>query len=130
MQHCFHNRFLITCIGFSLLLLLAGPVYSRAGASELGDSPAQSINDTVPTPTPTETSNRTVPTPTETATPSPAATPTITPALPHVIITEFMADNENTLRDEDGDRPDWIEIHNAGEQTVNLDNWSLTDRAR
>ena len=40
-----------------------------------------------------------------------------------------MADNENTLRDEDGDRPDWIEIHNAGEQTVNLDNWSLTDRA-
>jgi hypothetical protein len=42
-------------------------------------------------------------------------------------ITEFMADNTSTLRDEDGDYSDWIEIYNAGPTLVNLDGWSLTD---
>ncbi len=44
-----------------------------------------------------------------------------------VRITEFMALNNNGLDDEDGDEEDWIEIHNAGAASVNLDGWFLTD---
>lgn len=46
-----------------------------------------------------------------------------------VIINEFMASNSSTLRDEDGDYSDWIEIFNSGEQSVDLNNWKLTDDA-
>src|SRR5687767_4117395 len=31
----------------------------------------------------------------------------------NVIISEFMADNENGIRDDDSQRSDWIEIYNA-----------------
>jgi hypothetical protein len=48
-------------------------------------------------------------------------------ALENLLITEFMAENDNTLEDEDGDNSDWIEIYNAGTDTVNLLNWCLTD---
>src|SRR5262249_28001144 len=48
-------------------------------------------------------------------------------AADNVVISEFMARNANTLADEDGDFPDWIELHNAGSATVNLDGWYLTD---
>ncbi|MHB1307819.1 MAG: lamin tail domain-containing protein [Limisphaerales bacterium] len=48
-------------------------------------------------------------------------------AQPQLAITEFMASNGRTLADEDGDHPDWIEIHNASATTVNLQDWSLTD---
>jgi hypothetical protein len=48
-------------------------------------------------------------------------------ALDDVVITEFMAENDNTLDDEDGDSSDWIEVFNAGTNTVNLNGWSLTD---
>ncbi|MBK7998624.1 MAG: CotH kinase family protein [Verrucomicrobia bacterium] len=44
-----------------------------------------------------------------------------------VIISEFLADNENGIRDEDGDNSDWIELYNAGTEVVNLDGWFLTD---
>jgi len=43
------------------------------------------------------------------------------------IITEFMADNDGTLLDGDGNSSDWIEIHNHGAQTADLAGWSLTD---
>ncbi len=46
-------------------------------------------------------------------------------ALPY--ISEFMADNQGTLLDEDEDAPDWIEIHHPGAETVSLENYSLTD---
>ena len=46
---------------------------------------------------------------------------------PGVEISEFMADNNNTLNDEDGDNPDWIEIRNAGDTPVDLSGWHLTD---
>src|SRR2546422_6674568 len=46
-----------------------------------------------------------------------------------VLITEFMANNASILADEDGDFSDWIEIHNAGSDTVDLLDWSLTDNA-
>ncbi|MFP6872746.1 MAG: lamin tail domain-containing protein, partial [Verrucomicrobiales bacterium] len=44
-------------------------------------------------------------------------------------ITEFMADNKNTLQDEDDDASDWIEIFNSGPQAVNLEGYFLTDDA-
>jgi hypothetical protein len=46
-----------------------------------------------------------------------------------VLITEFMADNEKTLHDEDGDSSDWIELYNKSPFTVSLDGWYLTDAA-
>ena len=46
-----------------------------------------------------------------------------------LLISELMADNTRTLADEDGDYEDWIEIHNQGESSVQLDGWSLTDDA-
>jgi hypothetical protein len=44
-----------------------------------------------------------------------------------VTITEFVASNTSGLRDEDGAYSDWIEILNAGTNTVNLNGWFLTD---
>jgi hypothetical protein len=44
-----------------------------------------------------------------------------------VVISEFMALNQNGLRDEDGERSDWIEIHNSGASEASLDGWYLTD---
>ena len=44
-----------------------------------------------------------------------------------VYINEFMAANGKTIRDSNGDYPDWIELYNAGPDTVNLGGWSLTD---
>jgi hypothetical protein len=45
----------------------------------------------------------------------------------NLVITEFMADNASSLRDEDGDYSDWIEIYNASATLQTLDGWSLTD---
>ncbi|MBW1901514.1 MAG: CotH kinase family protein, partial [Deltaproteobacteria bacterium] len=45
------------------------------------------------------------------------------------LITEFMASNDITLVDEDGDYSDWIEIHNPGLAEENLGGWYLTDDA-
>jgi hypothetical protein len=50
-------------------------------------------------------------------------------APPGLIVSEFMADNRRTLRDEDGDDSDWIEIYNAGFTPVDLKGWSLTIRS-
>ena len=47
--------------------------------------------------------------------------------LPGVVISEFMADNKNTIHDEDGDSPDWIEIFNPTANDMNLAGWALTD---
>ncbi len=44
------------------------------------------------------------------------------------VLTEFLARNDSGLQDEDGDRPDWIEVHNvAGAGSVDLGGWALTD---
>ena len=45
------------------------------------------------------------------------------------VISEFMAVNDSTLQDEDGDFSDWIEIHNPDATAVNLDGWHLTDQS-
>lgn len=46
-----------------------------------------------------------------------------------VVISEFLASNGRGLLDSDGDRPDWIELHNIGTTAVDLLGWSLTDNA-
>lgn len=54
---------------------------------------------------------------------------TVNPAVssPAFRITEFMASNDRTLNDEDGDQPDWIEIYNPGPLAADLAGWYLTD---
>ncbi len=44
------------------------------------------------------------------------------------LITELMAANDEVLADEDGDYPDWIEIHNPTDTSIPLDGWYLTDK--
>jgi len=43
------------------------------------------------------------------------------------IISEFLASNQLTLIDENDESPDWIEIHNAGDEAIDLTGWFLTD---
>jgi len=43
------------------------------------------------------------------------------------VISEFMASNGTSLSDEDGESPDWIEIHNPSVDSVSLAGWHLTD---
>ena len=49
------------------------------------------------------------------------------PAAAQVMISEFMADNSAGLKDNDGDRSDWIELLNTGDEAVDLSGWFLTD---
>lgn len=44
-----------------------------------------------------------------------------------IAINELMAENESSLRDEMGEYDDWIEIHNYGQQPVNVGGMYLTD---
>ena len=54
---------------------------------------------------------------------------TLCSARADVLISELLADNENGIRDEDGDRDDWLELFNSGAVAVSLDGWWLTDKA-
>ncbi len=45
----------------------------------------------------------------------------------HPVISEFMADNNTTLADEDGQFSDWIEIYNPTAAPINLSGHFLTD---
>ena len=44
-------------------------------------------------------------------------------------ITEFLADNVDAVKDDDGDASDFIEIHNPAPEPVNLSGYRLTDVA-
>ncbi|MEX2187874.1 MAG: tandem-95 repeat protein, partial [Pirellulales bacterium] len=44
-------------------------------------------------------------------------------------INEFLAQNNNSIQDEDGSFEDWIEIHNPGTIPRDLTGWYLTDDA-
>lgn len=46
---------------------------------------------------------------------------------PSLFISEFMADNKDTINDEDGDSSDWIEIGNSDSEPASLAGWYLTD---
>ena len=49
------------------------------------------------------------------------------PARGEMIISEFVASNQTGLVDEEGDRPDWLELFNSGPGEVALEGWGLTD---
>ncbi|WP_166647217.1 protein kinase domain-containing protein [Prosthecobacter fusiformis] len=42
-----------------------------------------------------------------------------------LLITEIQAKNRTTLKDEQGNTPDWIEIHNPGTTSVDATGWHL-----
>ena len=44
-----------------------------------------------------------------------------------VYISEFMADNNNTLLTAAAESADWIELHNSGYSTIDISGWYLTD---
>lgn len=44
-----------------------------------------------------------------------------------VYLSEFLADNQRGLKDNDGDHSPWIELRNGGAGTANLAGWFLTD---
>ncbi len=46
-----------------------------------------------------------------------------------IVINEGSNKNYSTIADEDGDFPDWIELYNAGPDSVSLYNYSVTDNA-
>ena len=46
-----------------------------------------------------------------------------------LLITEFMADSDYGLPDEDGELQDWIELYNPHAYEVSLAGWHLTDNA-
>lgn len=46
-----------------------------------------------------------------------------------VVINEGSNRNYSGIADEDGDYPDWVELYNAGTDTVSLFNYSITDKA-
>jgi hypothetical protein len=48
-------------------------------------------------------------------------------ALGQVVISEFMAKNDETLVDGNGDYSDWIELYNMGSDSVVLTGWYLSD---
>lgn len=43
------------------------------------------------------------------------------------IVTEFLASNDDGLLDDNGNSTDWIEIFNAGDESVDLAGYTLTD---
>lgn len=44
-----------------------------------------------------------------------------------IVINELMTSNANTLQDEDGDTPDWIELYNRSGNAIDLHNWTISD---
>jgi CotH kinase protein/PA14 domain/Lamin Tail Domain/Fn3 associated len=44
-------------------------------------------------------------------------------------MTEVLASNKSGLADENGDRSDWIEVHNPDSSAIDLNGWSLSDDA-
>ncbi len=46
-----------------------------------------------------------------------------------LVISEFLAANDNGIVDEDGDSSDWIELYNGGADAVDLAGYHLTDDA-
>ena len=44
-----------------------------------------------------------------------------------IVINEFMAINETTIADMDGEYSDWIEFYNSTEEAINLSGYTLSD---
>ena len=68
------------------------------------------------------------------ALPTPVPEPTLPPTpspededAEKIRVSELMVKNRATLPDEDGDFPDWLELENISEDTVDLGGWMLRD---
>ncbi len=46
-----------------------------------------------------------------------------------IVINEVMSSNGETVTDEDGESPDWLELYNAGSEAKNLAGWGISDDA-
>jgi len=53
----------------------------------------------------------------------------IASSLGNLVINEFMADNESTVTDQDGEYDDWIELYNNGTTAILLAGYYLSDDA-
>ena len=97
----------------------------RAGLFALGAalllSGCASTARTDPSPTPNQA-------PVSTPLPTPVQTPDLRQDADKLRISELMCRNKATLRDEDGDFSDWIELENYSDQPVELEGWALADR--
>ena len=94
------------------------PVSETAAAeAAAADSPAPAVLAETPAPLPTP-----VPEPTLPPTPSPEDED-----AEKIRVSELMVKNRATLPDEDGDFPDWLELENISEDTVDLGGWMLRD---
>ncbi len=56
--------------------------------------------------------------------------PVVDSDLPLIVVSEFVASNDRSLTDGDGETPDWIELHNGTSQSISLAGWFLTDDPR
>lgn len=45
-----------------------------------------------------------------------------------IYINEVMANNKATIKDEDGDYSDWVELYNPTDQAVDITGWGLSNR--
>ena len=50
-------------------------------------------------------------------------------SLTDIVINEFMASNDATIADQDGEFEDWIELYNGGETEIDLTGYFLSDDA-
>ncbi|MBK8955584.1 MAG: CotH kinase family protein [Saprospiraceae bacterium] len=44
-----------------------------------------------------------------------------------IVINEFMSSNTKSVRDQDGEYDDWIELYNNSASAIDISNWILTD---
>jgi len=44
-----------------------------------------------------------------------------------VVINEIMSSNNSIITDRDGEYPDWLELYNSSDETINIHNYSLSD---
>lgn len=54
---------------------------------------------------------------------------TSNPTVGDLVINEFMASNDETVADQDGEYDDWIELYNNGAASVDLEGYYLSDDA-
>lgn len=51
------------------------------------------------------------------------------PTQPRLVINEFLSSNSTGITDEDGDASDWLELYNAGADTLHLAGFGISDNA-